>query len=177
MSVVNLVKKAKAIDRGKGSHKLPIEAINLILDMSVRGASNTAILEAIEDRFKVKLHQNMLAYYRKTRAVELKELYKEEIAYAKAECDIARLVNRIGILDQLVKKEMAKPNGSLQLIARVVSEVGTMIYKYELLALKDHEQKKKKDADIFASEEHELMLQEMERQSHFSIRSEERRVG
>jgi hypothetical protein len=168
MSVVNLVKKAKVTDRGKGSHKLPTEAINLILDMSVRGASNTAILEAIEDRFKVKLHQNMLAYYRKTRAVELKELYRDEIAYAKAECDLARLVNRIGLLDQIVKKEMAKPNGSVQLIARVVSQIGTMIYRYELLALKEHEQKKKNETEVFASEEHELMLQEMERWSHFS---------
>ena len=166
MGVVGFVRNDTSVGdlQGKRSHKLVPEAVKAILNLTVAGFCNAAIQSYLRDKFGVSIHQNMLAYYRKKHAEELRRRYQDEVIDARIACpELATLAGRIGLVDNLIKKEMAKgENCSTTVVVSAVHAAGTMMFRAEQLAMGERKATRK------AREEdaREALLQELERRSH-----------
>jgi hypothetical protein len=160
---MNLVKKGPSGSvQNRTSHKLPADAVELILHMTVRGASNAMVRKALKDRFKLEVHTNLIGYYKRTRAGRLAELYEEELSVAREECELASLAERVAVLAGKIEEEKAKPSGGSSLvIIRAIGAAGSMLFKAEMLRIKMRELAWKEEDDSL----HESILREMEMRS------------
>lgn len=150
---------------GKHSHKVPKAAVDLIIEMTLENASNKQILQTIKLRFGLTLHENMLSYYRRRRAVELSEAYEDQILEARVSCHLAFLPGRMAELQQVIEKEHSKGDrASSKSIIQAIDVAGKMMYKAENLRLAYREAALKASGGIGGPDEQ--ILQEMERRSH-----------
>lgn len=160
---MNIVKKSRAFTAAKpakGSHKMSAEGIELILSMWVGGASNKEIQEALLQRYGIALHINMLAYYRRKYADELRRRYQDEYEEARvAYPGLETLAERLGALHRLIGTEFARGDAaSCALVAKAVSLAGTMVYRAELRTLAEREARYMKENDYTR----ERLLMELE---------------
>ncbi len=166
MSIVSFVTnngKPEGQNRKK-SHKLTAEAITLLLDLTVAGLGNAAIIAAIRQRHQISIHTNLIGYYRKKYAEELKQRYRDEVIEARVVCpELATLAGRIGIADGIIQQELAKGEDCSSLvIAKTVGIVDTMVHRAELRAIADKETRQK----VEVNERHDKILQTLELHSH-----------
>lgn len=166
MGVVSIVKSetSDGHPEGKRSHKLSPEAVKAILDLTVAGFGNRAIQTYIRDKFGVTIHANLIGYYRKKHAEELRRRYRDEVIDARIACpELATLAGRIGLVDTLIKKEMAKGEKcSANVVVSAVHAAGTMMFRAEQLAMGERKATQKSREE----DSREVLLQELERRSH-----------
>ena len=160
--VRNLPKPRRASTR---SHKLKPGAIELLLTMTVAGASTAEIQKAVQANWGVSIHPNMVSYYRRTRAMRLSKMFDEALAAVRKDYRFGSLSERIGALESVATREFqASDGGSSRTILAAINSITEALTKAELMRIRLREIA----YEVDTSEAHELILRELERHSHIS---------
>lgn len=149
----------------KQSHKIPKEALQAILDLTLAGYKPEEIQKFILENFSVSVHSSTIFYHRRTKREKLTTGIDAEIEMVRAMYpETATLIGRIRTLEESVKREMRKRKSSGYVIAELVGKADAAMYRAAMLKqrLREFERKYPQRKDDQA----EAVLQEIEKRSH-----------
>lgn len=153
--------------QGKQTHKLTPAAIQSILDLTVAGLSNGAIIDYIKKTFGITIAESLLGYHRRKNAAKLLVKIEDEVAAARAICpDSMFLAGRMRTIDALIKKEMKRRRPSLMGMASILGAANQAVHQAEMLRLRYKEFEKRYPAS--KANDFEMFSRELERRSHFA---------
>ena len=159
--------KEISVIQDKKTHKLTPAAVQMILDLTVAGFSNKAIIDYIKKSFGITIAESLLGYHRRKNAAKLLVKIEDEIAAARAICpDSMFLAGRMRTIDALIKKEMKRRRPSLMGMASILGAANQGVHQAEMLRLRYREFEKKYSSG--RADDFEKFARELERRSHFA---------